>query len=232
LFSIPCAFAGGVRAICAMSLLSEEIPPGDPSSSGPGWLCSECNTPVDATRVSCPACGAPASQFRAGKTAASGAGPVQSVSPPDHHGPAVASSSWIFGKTAFRLFLAATLLLSFIQQIVSAQTVASLPEPLRSSVLARETAATTDAMVALGIVLLPLVLTTLIGLFVFWRPARILYLLQACLSLVVTPFLGPTIETGWGTCFLNLNMLLEGVLIGLLFFSPVQELFRRPRGIL
>ena len=74
-------------------------------------------------------------------------------------------------------------------------------------------------------------LLALVGLFVFWRPARVLFLAQSALVLAVTPLLlKTTVDSAWATALYGLSDVSGGVVIALVFFSPLARRFEgRPR---
>jgi hypothetical protein len=64
-------------------------------------------------------------------------------------------------------------------------------------------------------------------LFVFWSGAPALYLAVTVLTQLASFFLGPFVTTGWTDFFETSSTMLNGVILGLIYFSPAQELFKR-----
>jgi hypothetical protein len=68
---------------------------------------------------------------------------------------------------------------------------------------------------------------TTVGLLFFWRPARLLALALLMQGLIITPLLGPLVQTGWAGALDDFGAFLSGAVIALAFFSPVGILFER-----
>jgi len=118
--------------------------------------------------------------------------------------------------------------------VVSLLTESALPEPLRAFLKAESEAEVTVRemiMFAAAIPLLILLLVSSIGLFFFWRPARILYLITSVAGLLVTPFFGPYVDAGWGTTFDEAATIVSGVILALIYFSSLKELYEKPKVV-
>lgn len=63
------------------------------------------------------------------------------------------------------------------------------------------------------------------GLLVFWNVARHLFLFAAVLFLVTTPFIGSYIASGINQTLYSAVNLLTGLILGLVYFSPLKEYF-------
>jgi hypothetical protein len=88
-------------------------------------------------------------------------------------------------------------------------------------------------LTVLGLGMLVATVVSVIGLFVFWRPARPLTLFLAVVGLSLTPLSGPVVESGLTCLFHDLTMVLQGVIITLAYFSPVKDHFvSSPKRIL
>jgi hypothetical protein len=92
--------------------------------------------------------------------------------------------------------------------------------------------ALTEAEEALPLVLglgsllvLVLLVVAWIGLWIFWRPARTIYLAAWVLALLLTIFLGPYIETVITHAFESLNSGVGGAILALIYFSDVARRF-------
>jgi hypothetical protein len=48
-------------------------------------------------------------------------------------------------------------------------------------------------------------------------------------GLLVTPFFGPYVDTGWGTMFYEAAVTVSGVILGLIYFSPLKDLYNKPK---
>jgi hypothetical protein len=84
-------------------------------------------------------------------------------------------------------------------------------------------------MLAIGIPMLILFIVSNIGLFLFWRPARTLYVITIIVGLLETPFFGPYVDAGFGTMFEDAAIIVSGVVLALIYFSPLKDLYNKPR---
>jgi hypothetical protein len=76
--------------------------------------------------------------------------------------------------------------------------------------------------------LLPTALTATIGLFLSWRPARALYLWTRIAVVAISPLEGANVEPGWADLFDGAAILVAGVIIGMLYYSRLRELYDKP----
>ena len=134
-------------------------------------------------------------------------------------------------KKQFRVLLVMSVLTAIVGGVVSYFW--PLPVELQAYLDEQTEAASTAKMiVVLVIALLASVLAFVatIGLFVFWRPARVLTVATWVVSFLITPLLGPTVDSGWVTAFYELSAGMLGAVIALAYCSPIKELFERSRG--
>jgi hypothetical protein len=131
-----------------------------------------------------------------------------------------------------RTLIVAEFVLGIVSIVVSLLTESSLPEPLQTY-LAEEAEAditTRDiVMLATGIPLLILLLVSSIGLFSFWRPARILYVITTVVGLLGMPFFGPYVDSGWGAMFEEAAIIISGMILAMIYFSPVKDLYEKTK---
>ena len=66
-----------------------------------------------------------------------------------------------------------------------------------------------------------------IGLFVFWGPARMWYLVTSLVGLAIVPFFGPYVETGLAYTLNSTVQLVSGMVLALIYYSPLKELYAR-----
>lgn len=103
-----------------------------------------------------------------------------------------------------------------------------LPSEL-SAYLAADTAreATTGELilVAVGVAWLALVLGSSIGLLFSWPPARPLYLVATIASFALGLFFGPVVASAWESTAGDLQTLINGMILALIYFSPLKEEF-------
>lgn len=69
-----------------------------------------------------------------------------------------------------------------------------------------------------------------VGVLLFHRWGRNMFVLVTLLSLAMTPFGGLYIDVGWTVLVGSLAGLIEGMIIALMFFSPLRRLFRSGNG--
>ena len=133
-------------------------------------------------------------------------------------------------KRLLRALIIAEILVGIISIVVSLATEFLLPEPLKTFVDREgEGRLTTREIVMLvaAIPLINLLLLSSIGLFFFWRPARILYLIAMGYGLVLTPFFGPYVDAGWGTILEEIAVIISGVILALVYWSPLKQLYEK-----
>jgi hypothetical protein len=133
-------------------------------------------------------------------------------------------------KRALRFLLVAEILLAITGGIVTVFTESLLPDELQAYEQAVSEADVTTrewVLLGVGIVLLVFLLVSSIGLFVFWRPARLLYFCTVIGGLALTPFYGPYVDAGWGTLFQEMAMIVSGVILALIYCSPLRDLYER-----
>jgi hypothetical protein len=134
-------------------------------------------------------------------------------------------------KGFLRTLIVTEICLGVLSIVVSLLTESSLPESLRTYVEAEAEADITArhiAMLATAIPLIILLLVSSIGLFFFWGPARILYLITIVGGLLLTPFFGPYVDAGWGAAFEDAAIIVSGVILALIYFSPLRTMYEKP----
>lgn len=65
-----------------------------------------------------------------------------------------------------------------------------------------------------------------VGVVLFRRWGRTLFVLVSVLTLVSTPFGGLYVDVGWTVLVGSAAGIIEGMIIALMFFSPLRRLFR------
>jgi putative Mn2+ efflux pump MntP len=135
-------------------------------------------------------------------------------------------------KRAFRFLLVAEVLLAIIGSIVAVFTESQLPEALQAYEQAEAEAEFTTrewVLLGVGVVFLVPFLVSRIGLFAFWRPARRLYFWTAIGGVTLAPFFGPYVDAGWGQLFNEVAMIISGVILALIYYSPLREFYEEPK---
>ena len=131
-------------------------------------------------------------------------------------------------RGVLRTLIVAEVGLVVLSIVGSLLTESLLPEPLRAYVATEfegEITTRDVAMVAAAVPLLILWLVSTIGLFFFWRPARMLYVVTMIFGLLAMPFFGPYVDVGLGAMLEDAATIISGVILALVYFSPVKELF-------
>jgi hypothetical protein len=83
---------------------------------------------------------------------------------------------------------------------------------------------------AVYMILLPTALTATIGLFLGWRRARALFLWTRIAVVAISPLQGTNVEPGWAALFDAAAVLVAGVIIGMLYYSQLGELYDKPKA--
>jgi hypothetical protein len=132
-------------------------------------------------------------------------------------------------KGYFRLILTLSLVTEAVGYAVSFITFPTFPPELQAYVRSGAGAIASPRTLLIATAIeLPVAIATLVGLFLFWKPARILLVAQSLIGLAVTPLLlGTTVESAWATSLDGLSSILGGVAIALAFFSPVARYFEK-----
>jgi len=99
-----------------------------------------------------------------------------------------------------------------------------LPEGLRELMNSRDAGPGAGAFELGGTVAF---LVATICVFVFWSGAPMLYLIVTVLLQLASFALGPFVSTGFIDLFETASNMLNGVILGLIYFSPARELFKR-----
>lgn len=64
-----------------------------------------------------------------------------------------------------------------------------------------------------------------VGLFLFRRWGRTVFLICLLTELAVTVLTGPHVNTGWTMLVGYIYSIIEGVILALIYFSPIREMF-------
>ncbi len=82
-------------------------------------------------------------------------------------------------------------------------------------------------IVGFSLALTPLFIVSMVGMFVFWSPARHLFLAGAVLGLPFLALLGPQVLSGLSAALSGAFYTVTGALLVLLYVPPVSQLFKR-----
>ncbi len=137
----------------------------------------------------------------------------------------------MLSKRSFRILVAVELALIVLGGTAYFAGAAFLPEPLRAFDEARFEADFTPleaVAFALGVPTLIALLAAIGGLWNFRPFARPLYLGATIAGILITPLFGPHIATGWTAAIESASVTVNGVLLGVIYFSPVRDYFAKP----
>ena len=128
----------------------------------------------------------------------------------------------------FRILLVLGWLLAAAGVVLSFMTESSLPPEIQSYLQRMEDAPLAQGEIVLGVVditfiVFGVVLT--IGLFRFKRWAKTLLPMFYALGFVLLPVNGPHVETGWASMMFYLGSFVDGLILALVYFSPLRESF-------
>lgn len=133
-------------------------------------------------------------------------------------------------ETGFRVVLASSVAAGIIGIIIMMLSEASLPFELQRYVSQQAAGPMSARDLAAIVIWVPAMVVTLIaaiGMFLFWRPARVLALIGTVLALVALPFSEPFVATGLATLFNEGSSILWGMVLALAYWSPVAQRFAR-----
>ena len=131
----------------------------------------------------------------------------------------------------YRLILAAWIVTSLLGILIGLFTEPLLPPEL----LAYQKASSEKDMPLIPLLflssytlisLIALIIATF-GLFRFRSYARTLFLILTFCILPIYFFMGPWIETGYESPFYELSSVLTGLILGIIYFSPLRDKFRK-----
>ena len=128
----------------------------------------------------------------------------------------------------FRILLVLSWLLVIAGVIVSFATENSLPPELQSYLERVENAPLANGEIVLAVVDVTFVVFAVVltvGLFRFRRWAKTLLPMSFILGLVLIPINGPSVESGWASSLFYLGSLVDGIILALVYFSPLREFF-------
>ena len=133
-------------------------------------------------------------------------------------------------ETGFRVILASSVAAGIVGIIVTVLSEASLPFELQSYASRQSDGPFSGQDILALIIWVPAMVISLIaaiGMFFFWRPARVLALIGTLLALVALPFSEPFVATGLATLFNEGSSILWGMALALAYWSPLAQRFAR-----
>lgn len=134
-------------------------------------------------------------------------------------------------QVAFRGLLSLALLASLASAAFSYALRDQLPAPLREFVRAREVAEPEDiplVLVAFAVVIVLALLLSVVGLYLFWKPARAICMATLVLGGPLIALTGPHVEPSWAAMMETYSMMLAAAVVAMAYCSPYRELFHHP----
>ena len=132
-------------------------------------------------------------------------------------------------KTTLRVLVAFSFVVMLLSVPLYLFSSSSLPPELRAYEAAQIKAGLTWHDIA-SIVLGLGWLTAIVGLFFIWRPARLLFFVMLILDLVLTASGGPSVSGALTRALEDVNALLSGVILALIYFTPLKDEFTARRS--
>ena len=134
-------------------------------------------------------------------------------------------------KGQFRWVITASIVATTLGIMADFIMLASLPEPLRDYLNAQSEADLTirDAIVAVvSLLFLVAWVVAIIGLYCFWQFARPLMVICCIGGIIVSVAIGPTVQSGLTTAFYDVSTILSGMILALIYTTPVRTWFEKP----
>ena len=131
-------------------------------------------------------------------------------------------------ETGFRVILASSIAAGIVGIIVMVLSEASLPFELQRYVSRQSSEPLSGGHLVAIVIWVPAIVITLIaaiGMFFFWRPARVLALIGTLLALAALPFSEPFVATGLATLFNEGSSILWGMVLALAYWSLLAQRF-------
>lgn len=127
-------------------------------------------------------------------------------------------------RTIFKLVIALQLVTTFLFFFIDAYFVDSLPVLLQDYLVWEEEQELTmfdSLFLLISLPIIAMYLAALVGLLFFKAWAKNLYVFSALVMMIVTAFLGPTVEHAVVTAIGSIDSALFGLTVGFLYFSNV-----------
>jgi hypothetical protein len=131
----------------------------------------------------------------------------------------------------FRRLLILSVVLPIVGALVSVATEHRLPSQLREYVAAQSATLPSTVTLVGCLILLGAWIAAVVGLYRLKPFGRRLFLLTLVVGLTLTPALGPYVDSGWGQLFYQATFVLDGLLVALMYWSPLAEQFSGGREV-
>ncbi len=128
----------------------------------------------------------------------------------------------------FRLLLIASLIFGLVGAFFDVMFPSAIPEALSDAQEAHDAKLSMPTLIYLGLGALISVITSVtafIGLYIFrpWAPR--LAIIATALTMLIYPALGVSLFSGWAASLNEISSILWGVVLAMVYFSPLKERF-------
>ena len=127
-------------------------------------------------------------------------------------------------KLTFRLILVAWLIIEVAASLVRTHTPSSIVRQLQE-VFGPSFALPPLLLVALALISILLFFWAVVGLFLFWRGSRLVFLLVLIAFVIAEPLRSFYIVTGWNQLLIHVRLAFHGFIIALVYFGPPRQFF-------
>jgi hypothetical protein len=127
-------------------------------------------------------------------------------------------------KLTFRLILVAWLIIEVAASLVRTRTPTDIVRQLYE-VFGRPVPVPPSLLVGLAVVSGVLFLWAVVGLFLFWRGSRLVFVLVLIAFAIAEPLRPFYIVSGWNQLLIHLRLALHGFIIALIYFGPPRKYF-------
>ena len=131
-------------------------------------------------------------------------------------------------KLTFRLILAAWLIIEVAASLLRTRTPTNIILQLYD-VFGSPVAVPQSLLVGLVMVSALLFLWAVVGLFLFWRGSRLVFVLALVAFAAAEPLHSFYIIRGWNQLLIHIRLALHGFIIGLIYFGPPCQFFATNR---
>ncbi|MEZ5452461.1 MAG: hypothetical protein R3E93_06510 [Thiothrix sp.] len=127
----------------------------------------------------------------------------------------------------FRIFILIYIAILPLMGLTTYFSFDTLPITLQEYLLVEDTKGSSTWNMILGGCFLALLVIALLGMWLFKFWAKTLYMIIMVVSIPLYPWFGVIIMTPWESLFNDSILLIDGILISMMFSSPVREAFTK-----
>jgi hypothetical protein len=127
-------------------------------------------------------------------------------------------------KLTFRLILVAWLIIEVATSLVRTRTPTSIVRQLQE-VFGSSVAVPQSLLVTLALASILLFFWGVVGLFLFWRGSRLVFVLVLVAFALAEPLRPFYIVTGWNQLLIHVRLALHGFIIALVYFGAPRQFF-------